>query len=144
MMFFNFLIFFWEFYILGWEEQNLEQNFFFSLFLSLSLPSLDRNTARVGSLTAYLSPVWRGILPKYGFYCFLMPKWVFLFFLNFFCYFLEILYTRLGRNKIRKEFFFFSSFSAYGSSIWIEIIPEWGFLIFWIFFQFFFEILYPG
>ena len=68
-----------------------------------------------------------------------MSEWCFWIFLNFFAIFLGIFYPGSSRNRIRNNFFFFLSYSAYLSTVWIKILPEWCFLIFWIFFGF----LYP-
>ena len=61
-------------------------------------------------------------------------------FFNFFAILLVILYSRYCRNENRNEFFFIS-FLAYLSLVWIEILPEWCFLIFWILLLFFLEFL---
>ena len=116
-MFFNFLnflgFFFWNFQARVGQERNSGLNFF-SLFLDLSQPSLDRNNAGM----------------------------IFYNFLNFFAIFFGISSLRRVRTEFGTKIFIFSS-SSYLISFWLKIMPERGFLNFLNFFAIFFGIYCP-
>ena len=99
--FWIFFRFFWEFSCSGWVGTEFGMKIFFSLFLDLSHPDLDRNNAGM----------------------------MFFNFLNFFAIFFGIFFLGSGRNEIQDENLFFS-FLAYLSPVWVETWPEWFFCYF--------------
>ena len=116
LIFWIFLQFFSEFSYLGRVRTEFWTKFFFSLFLGLSHPVLDKNNAekRFFNFSNYFA----------------------IFFWNF------LAWVEYERNSGLKFFFF--SFSVYLIPFWVKILPERGFLIFWIFFLFLSEFSCPG
>ena len=134
---------------------------FFSLFLGLSQPNLDRNNAGMKFLIfwIFLRFFWEFSCPgrvgtDFGqnffflfFLTYLNPGWIeimpkrsILFFWKFLLFFLEFsclgrVGTKFGTNFF---FFFFFSFSTYLSLVLIEILLEWCFLFFLKLFCYFF------
>ena len=115
LIFWIFLLFFWEFSCSGLVWTEFGTKIFFFVFLGLSHPVLDKNNAGK------------------RFFNFLI--FVLFFFQNFL--------ARVEYEQNSELNFFFLSFSAYLIPFWLKIIAERGFSIFW-FFSIFFGIFMPG
>ena len=106
LIFWIFLLFFWNFLARVEYERNSGLKFF-SLLLGLSHPVLAKNNTG------------KRVFP----------------FLNFFGNFLQNFLARIEYERNSGLKFFFFSFSAYLIPFWLKIIPERGFLIFCNFFR---------
>ena len=146
-MFFHFLLFFLEFSRPGRVRIEFWTKIFFSLFLGLSHHVLDRNSAKMRffnfsnflafflwNFLARVEQEWNSGLKFFSlFLCLSHPGLdrnnAGMIFLDFRIFF-GIFQSGSRRNEIRDNFFFFFSFSANVSPIWIETMLELCFSIF--------------
>ena len=111
LIFLIFLLFFWNFLLRIGQERNGTIIFIFSL----SQPH----------------PTYFG--SKWG------SNGIFLIFLLF--YFGIFYYTSGTNGTERNDNFYFLSFPAFSSLLWLKMKPQWYFLIFWMFLPFFLNFL---
>ena len=113
LIFWFFLLFFFEFSILSCVETHRNDFYYFLSF------------------TAFPNLFW---LEKKLWWCILFEV---------FCYFFGIFYYGSGRNSSEQFFYFyFLSFLAFPILFWLEKKLCWCFLIFWIFLLFFWNFLF--
>ena len=131
--FFNFLNFFAIFlgiFLFGLDWNGIRDKIYF-LFFSANLILVQIEIIAEWSFLIF----WKFLLFFWQFSC--LRREGTKFRTKFFAIVLRIFLPGSSTNKIWDEIFFFFSFTAYISLVWIEILLEWCFLIFLIFSIFF-------